>query len=140
MVELSGRDRDLLAAGPSVPAIIALLYGAYKFYDLGFATDNYLYTYVPILGATISVVCVLLYVNLIGKPGRSVIKSLIALSGFIPYAYSLYLMGFLGAYSLWLLLSNFTIGGLVFGLFWIVVGYRMLYTFWKITEISVKDS
>ena len=45
-------------------------------------------------------------------------------------------MGFLGVYPLWTLLSDFAFGTLTFGIVWIGIGYRMLYTFWIITELS----
>lgn len=131
---MSDRERQLLAAKPIVPAVIALLYGAYKFFDLGFAIEHYLYTYVPVFGAVVSSICILLYLHAGSK--RSVKNMIMGLGGFVPYVFSLYLMGFLGAFSLWGLLSDFSIGTLVFGIVWIVIGYRMLYTFWMITEIT----
>jgi len=134
MVDLSSIEKDLLIAEPIVPAFIALLYGSYKFFDLGFSMDHYLYTYALVFGAGISSICVAMYVN--SGPDRSAKNALITLGGFVPYIFSIYLMGFLGAYSLWGLLSEFTFGTLAFGIFWMIVGYRMLYTFWMITEIK----
>ena len=129
----------MLVAKPTLPAVIALLYGAYKFFDLGIAPDHYPYTYIPAIGAVVSAICVFLYafMSFTAPIKRSIGRMLVGLSGFIPYAFSLYLMGFLGAYSLWSLHSRFSIGTLLFGLFWIAMGYRMLYTFWQITELSV---
>ncbi len=138
MAKISGARQDLLVAKPTLPAVIALLYGAYKFFDLGVAPSHFLYTYVPTIGAIVSAVCVFMYVfTMTVETKRSVGQMLMALSGFVPYAFSLYLMGFLGVYSLWSLHSHFSIGTLLFGLFWIGMGYRMLYTFWQITELSV---
>lgn len=140
MVELSGADKDLLAAKPILPTVIALLYGGYKFFDIGFSAEHYLYTYVPTVGAILSAIFVFMYVSIISsEPERSVKSMLKAFAGFIPYLFSLYLFCFLGLYSLWSLLSDFSVGTLIFGLFWIAVGYRMLYTFWIITEISVSE-
>jgi hypothetical protein len=140
MVELSGRDEDLLMAKPLVPAVVAFIYGIYKFYDLGFSTDNYLYTYIPVVGSALSIISVWMYVSSMSvKPTRSISNMLKGYSGFIPYLFSLYLIGFLGLYSLWLLFSGFTFGTFIFGVVWVLLGYRMLYTFWVITEISVQD-
>ena len=144
MEKLSGPKQDLLIAAPTLPAVIAFLYGCYKFFDFGIAVEYYLYTYVPTLGAIVSSICIFLYADLafrriFGRSTRGLPQALIAFGGFVPYAFSLYLMGFLGVYSLWGLLSNFTIGTLVFGIVWIALGYRMLYTFWIITEISVSE-
>ena len=127
-------EKQLLAAKPITPAVVALLYGAYKFFDLGFAIQHYLYTYVPVFGAVVSSICIVLYLD--AGSERSIKNMIMGLSGFVPYVFSLYVMGFLGAFSLWGLLSNFTIGTLVFGIVWIFIGYRMLYTFWVITEIT----
>jgi len=140
MVELSGRDEDLLMAKPLVPAVVAFIYGIYKFYDLGFSTDEYLYTYIPVVGSALSIISVWMYVSSMSvKPKRSISNMLKGYSGFIPYLFSLYLIGFLGLYSLWLLFSSFTFGTFMFGVVWVLLGYRMLYTFWVITEISVQD-
>ena len=144
MENLSGPEQDLLAAKPLLPAVIAFLYGCYKYFDFGIAVEYYLYTYVPTLGAIASSVCIFLYGEMasrriFGRSTRGLPQVLIAIGGFVPYAFSLYLMGFLGVYSLWGLLSNFTIGTLVFGIVWIALGYRMLYTFSIITEISVSE-
>ncbi len=38
MGEISGRETDLLMAKPIVPTVLALLYGGYKFFDLGFGS------------------------------------------------------------------------------------------------------
>ena len=140
MVELSGRDEDLLMAKPLVPAVVAFIYGIYKFYDVGFSTDEYLYTYIPVVGSALSIISVWMYVSSMSvKPKRSISNMLKGYSGFIPYLFSLYLIGFLGLYSLWSLFSSFTFGTFMFGVVWVLLGYRMLYTFWVITEISVQD-
>ena len=132
MEQMERADVQTMVAKPSVPALMALFYGAYQFYHLGFEKVDAIDTYVPFFGSIVSIACVFMYVNA-GRQ-RSISNMLMAMSGIIPYLFSLYMMGYLGIYTLWELFSGFTVGGLLIGLFWIINGYRMLYTFWVITE------
>jgi hypothetical protein len=137
MSELSNSQLKVLVNKCGSLAMIPLLYGFYKLYDLGFALEHYPYTYLVIFGALATNAIVPIYAKISGK--WSVSKMLGAWSGFIPYFFSLYLMGFLGIYGLWGLTSVFSMWTLIFGVVWILVGYRILYTFWLITEIKEKE-
>jgi hypothetical protein len=58
------------------------------------------------------------------------------LLGFSPFFFSLYVMGFLGAYTIYTgIVPTLAIWSIIVGLFWIVMGYRMLNQFYLITEI-----
>jgi hypothetical protein len=61
----------------------------------------------------------------------------VVMGGFVPYAFALYVMAYLGLASLWKqITSTFTIGGLIFGVFWLLIGYWMLHSFWIVTELG----
>lgn len=136
--ELTPLQYSDLLGRPGTPAFIAILYGCFNLFALGFGRENYLWTYVLILGGLASIASIMAYMAVaFSPPGRSWAKMFSALSGYIPYFYSLYLLGFLGVYSLWLLVADhFSIGRLFFGIIWTVLGSRMLYTFWIITELG----
>ncbi|KQQ72398.1 hypothetical protein ASF70_12755 [Rhizobium sp. Leaf321] len=69
--------------------------------------------------------------------GRSWGKAVSAFGGLIPYVYSLYVMGYVGVWSLIQLFTvSFTWSGLILGLFGIGIGYRILQSFYAITELS----
>ena len=127
-----------MIAKPTIPTLVAIVYGGYEFFMLGFDSKHYLQTYVLVFGGMVSIACVILYVETMRRERRRNFgRMLCALAGFIPYFFSLYLFGYMGLYRLWSLLTEFSIGGLLFGLFWALIGYCLLYTFWTITEISV---
>ena len=133
---MRGRNRDLMAARVALPVLIALIYGIYKFVVLGVTAEHYLYTYLPVIGAVASLVSLMTFSAVVMTEERSVRAMFGALSGFVPYVFSLYLMGFLGGYGIWQSTNPFSIWGVVKGLFWIVLGYRLLRKFWIITEIA----
>ena len=58
-----------------------------------------------------------------------------AITGFIPYLFALFVMIVVGGVRLYGLLSGFSMIGLLSGLFWLVVGYTILYNFWMFTEV-----
>lgn len=57
-----------------------------------------------------------------------------ALSGFVPYLLGLFVFIVMGGGRLYGLLSGFSLGGLLGGVFWLVIGYWILYWFWLYTE------
>ena len=92
-----------------------------------------------VIGGLVSAACIFAYMRSIeGGPGRSWGKAAAGFSGLIPYAYSLYVIGYVG---IWSLVQIFTVGftwtGLIAGLFGVLIGYRILKTFYDITELSV---
>jgi hypothetical protein len=136
---LSGRERDLLTAKPTLPAVILLAYGVYKFFDLGTAVEHSLYTYVVTAGAAASIVCIFLYAVAAARPAtRSIGAMLVGLSGFVPYFFSIYVMAVLGGYGIWLSINPLSVFGIIAGFIWIGLGYHMLRKFWIITELTVR--
>lgn len=138
MKKVKGRNLDLKLAEPSTPAAFALFYGIYKFIDLGVSFDHYLYTYVPVFGSILSIVGIFMFAYAGSKHSKNELSPkyfFMTMVGFIPWAFSIYLIGFLGVYSLWQLIDNFSFWSLVFGISWILIGYRMLSTFSQFSEL-----
>ena len=136
---MSGRNRDLMTAKPVIPALIALGFGCYKFFDLGTSAEFWPYTYVVTVGGAASIVCIFVFSVAAARPSkRSVAAMLVGLSGFVPYLYSIYVIAVLGIYGIWLSINPVSIFSIAAGLLWIVLGYYMLRSFWLITELSVR--
>ncbi len=92
-----------------------------------------------VVGGIVSAVCIFAYMRSIENgPGRSWSKAISGFSGLIPYPYSLYAIGYVGIWSLIQLVTlGFSWSGLIAGLFGALIGYRILKTFYDITELSV---
>ncbi len=123
---VTGIKQSELVGSAAAPAFFPLLYGLYEFCVLGFSTQHYLLTYVPVFGAVAAFLGAGLYTIEFGTPGMG--PEIIAeLGGVAAYAFSIYVLGFLGLHSLWLLIAaGFSIWRLLFGAVSILVGYRIL--------------
>ncbi len=120
-----------------IPMIIVMIYGVYRLIKSGFDPRAFPYPYVLIFGCLLSIFCTGAYLKLGESPAISWKNAAKSFGGFIPYLFSLYVICYIG---LWTILGmfwvGFTIGSLLFGVFWILVGYKMLYSFWGLTEMQ----
>lgn len=133
---ITSNSVSVLASQVTPGLLLALFYGIYKFFDLGVDLSHYLFTYVLLFGSVVSLISIPLTVRLIHVPVRqSFFDMICALSNYIPYLFSLYLMGFLGLYPLYGLWTEFHISNFLFGVLWLAVGYRTLYQLWLLTEV-----
>lgn len=114
----------------------AIVYGVYNLW-LAKPTPSMLHTWLPILGAITSVPISCAYSNLLYVPKdiKSWRLAIVAFCGFIPYVFSLFVIGFLGGGRILGLFSVFAVDSLFAGLAWIIFGYWMLKAFWIITEV-----
>lgn len=134
--KLKGAKGDVLVARVEAPIIAAMVYGVYKFIELGVSLDHYLYTYIPLLGGCAATAGLFTYNFLVSMSQNRRWKNLFLLLEFLPYLYSLYVMGFLGVYMIYGGVAGlFSIWSVISGLFWVVVGYRTIYQFYLITQI-----
>lgn len=131
------RSAEMLGK-PMFAILLVIIYGIYRIVQEGVwpAWPN---GTILVVGGIVSAVCVIAYMKSIeGGPGRSWGKAVSGFGGLIPYAYSLYVIGFVGVWSLVQLVTvGFTWSGLIVGLFGVLIGYRILKTFYDITELSV---
>ncbi len=134
--ELVGAKGDILAARVITPIIAVMIYGAYKFISLGSSWDHYLYTYIPLSGGIASIIGFFTYLTLITYGRKISWMNLLMLLGFIPYFFSLYVIGFLGLYMIYTgIVPVLSIWSIIMGLFWIAVGYQIINLFYLIMEI-----
>lgn len=114
--------------------LLVLLYGVVNLVIMGTAREHYWQTYIPLIGAIASVLSCSLYPMAMFY-GRSWLAASMAITGFIPYVFALFVMVVFGGGRLYGLLSGFSVMGLVGGLFWLAVGHAILYNFWVFTEV-----
>jgi hypothetical protein len=134
--ELKGAKGDIVAARIEVPIIAAMLYGAFEFSRLGFSKDHYFYTYAPVLGGVAASIGLFTYFFIVSVRKTRSWKALLVLLGFLPYIYALYVMGVLGLYSIFeSVIGVFSIWSMIGGVFWLFVGFHLLYRSYLMTEI-----
>ena len=134
--ELKGAKGDIMAAKIEVAILAAMTYGIVELVRLGWSLDHYLYTYATVSGGVSASAGLFTYFFLIpAKPSRSR-KNLMLLSGFLPYFYSLYIVGVLGLYTIFEgMMGTFSLLSMVGGVFWVFVGFHLFYRFYLVTEI-----
>jgi hypothetical protein len=136
--ELQGRKGNMLAARVITPFIAAMVYGAYQFSALGTSPEHYLYTYVSLLGGLAACAGLFIYYVMVAAEGwgKKSWKNLLVLLGFVPYFFFLYIIGFLGLYSIYRgIVDGLSIWSILAGIFWILIGYRGISQFYLMTEI-----
>ncbi len=134
--ELKGTKGDIVAARIEVPILAAMIFGIVEFIRLGWSLDHYFYTYAPVLGGVAASVGLFTYFFLVSVRRKRSRKSLLALLGFLPYFYSLYIIGVLGLYTIFEgVVGVFSFWSMVGGLFWVFVGFHLMYRFYLMTEI-----
>jgi len=95
-----------------------------------------------LFGASIlSVVTIRAYRSLSRQPQMaSWRRAAITFAGLLPYAFALYVIVVLGVLPIFQLWSaGFSIWTLLGGCFWLLIGWRILFTFWLITERVNKE-
>jgi hypothetical protein len=134
--ELKGAKGDIVAARIEVPVLVAMIYGVLEFIRLGWSQDHYLYTYAPVLGGVAASVGLFTYFFLVSVRRKRSWKTLLFLLALLPYLYSLYIMGVLGLYTIFGgVIGEFSFWSMISGLFWIFVGFHLIYRFYLMTEI-----
>jgi hypothetical protein len=134
--ELKRPKADIMAARIEVPVLVAMIYGVAEFNRLGWSPDHLLYTYAAVLGGVAASAGLFTYFFLLSAERRGSRKTLLRLFGFLPYLYSLYIMGILGLYTIFEgLIGKFSLLSMIGGVFWIFVGFHLSYRFYLVTEI-----
>ncbi|MGZ5872655.1 MAG: hypothetical protein ACXWKP_11155 [Bradyrhizobium sp.] len=134
--ELRGTKGDILAAKIEVPILAAMIYGIVEFIRLGWSLDHYFYTYAPVLGGVAASVGLFTYFFIVSVRQKRSWKNLLVLLGFLPYCYSLYIIGVLGLYTIFEgVVGVFSFWSMIGGVFWVFVGFHLIYRFYLMTEI-----
>jgi hypothetical protein len=134
--ELRGTKGDIIAARIEVPILVVMIYGIVEFIRLGRSQDYYLYTYAPVLGGVAASVGLFTYYFLVSVERKKSRKILLVLLGFLPYFYSLYIMGVLGLYTIYEgIIGMFSFWSMLGGVFWVFLGFHLMYRFYLMTEI-----
>ena len=134
--ELRGTKGDILAARIEVPILAAMIYGIVELTRLGWSIVHYFFTYAPILGGLAASVGLFTYVFIVSVRHKRSWKNLLVLLGFLPYLYSLYIIGVLGLYTIFEgLVGVFSFWSMIGGIFWVFVGFHLIYRFYLLTEI-----
>ena len=133
---LEGTKGDIMAARIEVPILVAMIYGVVEFFRLGWSQDHYLYTYAPVLGGVAASVGLFTYFFLVSVERKQSRRNLLVLLGLLPYLYSLYIMGVLGLYTIYEgVIGKFSFWTMIGGIFWVFVGFHLIYRFYLMTEI-----
>ena len=134
--ELEDTKGDIVVARIEVPVLIGMIYGIVEFVRLGWSLDHYLYTYAPVLGGIAASVGLFTYFFLVSVERKRSWKTLLFLLGLLPYLYALYLMGVLGLYTIYEgVMGKFSFWSMIGGIFWLFVGFHLIYRFHLMTEI-----
>jgi hypothetical protein len=134
--ELRGTKGDILAARIEVPILAGMIYGIVEFTRLGWSLDHYFYTYAPVLGGVAASVGLFTYFFIVSVRRKRSWKTLLVLLGFLPYLYSLYIIGVLGLYTIFEgVVGVFSFWSMMGGVFWVFVGFHLIYRFYLMTEI-----
>jgi len=118
-----------LTAGIDGPACVAVIYGVVELFRHGLALSGWPSTYLPLLGGVAVIASLPVYLHAFKAPdGRSWGLAAGSLLVFVPYLFSLYLMGFLGAWAIYRAVTAHPLawGHALAGAFWIVAGWFML--------------
>jgi len=89
-----------------------------------------------VLGGVAASVGLFTYFFLVSVERKKSRKNLLVLLGFLPYFYSLYIMGILGLYTIFEgIIGKFSLLSMIGGVFWIFLGFHLIYRFYLMTEI-----
>lgn len=134
--ELKGTKGDIIAARIEVPILVVMIFGIVEFIRLGWSKDYYLHTYAPVLGGVAASVGLFTYFFLVSVERKKSRKNLLVLLGFLPYFYSVYIMGVLGLYTIYEgIIGKFSVWSMIGGVFWVFLGFHLIYRFYMLTEI-----
>lgn len=133
----AGKQAELVGK-PLLAIVIVIAYGIYRMVEEGVWPVGWPNGAILVAGGVLSTLCIFAYARTIEAsqtPGAG--KAIAAFAGLIPYAFSLYVIAYVGV---WSLIQLVTVGlnatGLLVGLFGILFGYRILKTFYDITEVG----
>ena len=131
-----GTKGDILAAKIEVPILAAMIFGIVEFVRLGWSLDHYFFTYAPVLGGVAASVGLFTYFFIVSVRHKRSWKNLLVLLGLLPYFYSLYIIGVLGLYTIFEgVVGVFSFWSMMGGVFWVFVGFHLIYRFYLMTEI-----
>jgi len=134
--ELKGTKGEVMAARIEVPILVAMIYGVVEFVRLGSSRDYFLYTYAPVLGGVAASAGLFTYFFLVSAERKRSWRTLLVLLALLPYLYALYVMLVLGLYTIFEgVIGNFSFWSMLGGIFWIFVGFHLIYRFYLVTEI-----
>jgi hypothetical protein len=134
--ELKGAKGDIIAARIEVPILVVMIYGIVEFIRLGWSQDYYLYTYAPVLGGVAASAGLFTYFFLVSVERKNSRKNLLVLLGCLPYFYSLYIIGFLGLYTIGEgVIGKLSFWSMIGGVVWVFLGFHLIYRFYLMTEI-----
>ena len=137
--ELKDTKGDIVAARIEVPILLAMIYGIVEFIRLGWSVDHYFFTYAPVLGGVAASVGLFTYFFLVSVRRKTSRRTLLVLLAFLPYIYSLYIIGVLGLYTIFEgVIGAFSFWSMIAGFFWVFVGFHLIYRFSLMTEIVRK--
>lgn len=126
------RAFETLAGKAITPLIFVLIYSIVQLIRFGNKSDYLLL----LIGCILSVMAVVGFGYTIVNKTRSFIHMLLALSGFIPYLFGIYLVFVSGFWSLKELTNGFSIIVILKAIVFIFFGYRLVSKFYQITEIG----
>jgi hypothetical protein len=134
--ELRGARGDILAARIEVPILAGMIYGVAEFVRSGWSLDHYFFTSAPVLGGVAASIGLFTYFFIVSVRQKRSWRFLLVLLGFLPYFYSLYIIGILGLYTIFEgVLGVFSFWSMTGGIFWVFVGFHLIYRFYLLTEI-----
>ena len=134
--ELKGTKGDILAGRIEVPILVVMIYGVVEFIRFGWSQDYYLFTYAPVLGGVAASAGLFTYFFVVCEERKKSRKNLLIMLGLLPYLYSLYIMGVLGLYTIYEgVIGKFSFWSMIGGVFWVFVGFHLIYRFYLMTEI-----
>ena len=137
--ELQGTKGDIIAARIEVPILVTMIYGIVEFVRLGWSSDYLLFTYLPVLGGVAASAGLFTYFFVVSAERKRSWKTLRVLLASLPYLYALYIMAVLGLYTIYEgVIGSFSLWSMIGGIFWIFVGFHLIYRFYLMTEIVRK--
>jgi len=119
-----------LTNGVAGAASFAVIYGVVELIRRGVALQFWPSTYLPLFGGIASVLAARAQTPTFSAPdgARSWALMVGAAAMFIPYVFSLYLLGFLGGWAIWRAVTSHPMawGHALAGLFWVWAGWFMI--------------
>jgi hypothetical protein len=98
-----------------------------------------LFTYAAVLGGVAASAGLFTYFFIVSVERTTSRNKLLVLFGLLPYFYALYIMGVLGLYTIFGgLIGRFSLLSMLGGVFWVFVGFHLIYRFYLVTEIVRK--
>ena len=120
------------SGGASLPAIVGIIYGIVYYFEY----NSIVIALILSIGGVVSIICIqaMMWV-FYSPPGRSWALAAAAFSTLIPWAYSLFLICFLGLWNGWFAITRYHgVGAAIAAIFWVLVGWRMLYMLGRISR------